>query len=67
MIANRTWTKVTYGLGYFGNAILAMDVSAMDFRSTLLLPNFWTYTQCQAYSVALGIFLLLAFMAKNIC
>jgi len=57
-------------MGYFGDAVSAMDVSAMDLRSTLLLPNFWTYTQCQAYSIDLRKFLLLIFLAKvaeNIC
>jgi len=34
------------------------------FRSTLLLPNFLTYPQCQPCSIALGKFLLLVFMAK---
>jgi len=45
-------------------ALSAMDVSAMDFRSTLFLPNFWTYPPCQPCSIALGKFLLLVFMAK---
>ena len=42
----------------------------MNFRSTLLLPNFQTYTQCQPSSIAVGKFLLLVFMAmvaKKIC
>jgi len=42
-----------------------MDISAMDFRSTLLLPNFSTYPQChQPCSIALGKFLLLVIVAK---
>ena len=36
----------------------------MDFRSTLLLPNFWTLPQRQPCSLAQGIFPLLVFMAK---
>jgi len=48
----------------FGDVVSVMDVSAMDFRSTLLLPNFWTCPQCQPCSIALGKFLLLVFMAK---
>ena len=57
--------QADHGMGHFGDAVSAMDVSAMDFRSRLLL-NFWTYAQCQPCSIALGKFLLLVvvFMAK---
>jgi len=51
-------------------ALSAMDVSPMDFRCMLLLPNFLHYPQCQPCSIALGKFLLLVFMtkvAKKIC
>jgi len=44
--------------------VSAMDVSAMDFRSTLLLPNFRTYPQCQSCSIVLGKFIMLVFTAK---
>jgi len=50
--------------GHFGDAVSAMDVSALDGRSTLLLPNFWTYPQCQPCWIALGIFRLMVFMLK---
>ena len=53
-----------FGDAVFGDADSAMNVWAMDFRWTLLFPNFLTYTQCQPCSVTLGKFLLLAFMAK---
>ena len=43
-------------MGHFGDA-----VSTMDFRSTLLLPNFWSYPQWQPCSIALGKFLPLVF------
>jgi len=35
-----------FGDGCLGNTPSAMDVSLMDFRWTLLFPNFLTYTQC---------------------
>jgi len=60
----KTKRNGTFRRHHFGDAVSAMDVSAMDFRSTLLLPKFWTYTQCQPCSIALGKFLLLVFMAK---
>ena len=54
----------------FGDAVSKMDVStialsAMDFRSTLFLPNFWTYPPCQPCSIALGKFLLLVFIGQG--
>ena len=56
--------NISHGMGHFGDAVSAMDVSVMDFRLTLLLPNFWTYPRCQPCSIALGKFLLLVFMTK---